>query len=163
MSYCESESIIMKPEYSVMQEEYCEYPFSIPEVTLDGFWEEYGPLKNIFSWGAESIVLVRDNKTIRYTTTLFTEILIKDEDGNTSWIDCRMVPSVSADIVEQREAKEFTIEEYDYDQFEKKKYKVMLEETSPLDRPELEIDSSKFNPDVIGPDKPIRTIGGFSF
>lgn len=165
-SYCATERIIMKPDNSVIEDEFNEYPFSIPEVILDGSWEQYGPPKDIFSCGDDSIIVIRDNETIIYTKKIFAELLVKDKDGNTSWIDSRTVPfdgSFSyADIVELREANEFTIVKYDYDKFEKKKYKVMLEETTPLNNPKLEIDSGKLSLDVIESDKP-RTFGGFSF
>lgn len=147
-SYCTGGTIIMKPDDSVSRNEFEEYPFGIPKIILDGFYEYYCPPKDVFSWGEDSVIVIKENIVSKYNKILFTELLVKNKDGNTVWIDSRDVPFDGsfkyADIVDQRGAEEFTIEEYDLEKSEKKKYKVMLEETIPMEKWEIDEYSKKF-------------------
>lgn len=121
-----------RSEYSMGLDE---YPFAIPKVYLDGYGEEYYP-QTLFSWADDSIVLIRDKKVVRCTHSKFVELLAKDEDGNIVWMDGRNAPYSGCwdgeYLDEHRNASEYTIEEYNLETKEKKKYKMVLMETSQM-------------------------------
>lgn len=89
-----------------------------------------------FDWNDEFVIVVRDNLILKYTESTFCETLVKDPDGKKSWMNGPIVEFLgydSEDVEEVIERKRYTIEEFDFDKFEKRKYKVVFEETSSID------------------------------
>ena len=139
-SYYYGGKVEMKPEIEenvgndFMEDE--GYPFAIPKVYLEGCGEQYYP-QLVFDWDDNSVVLVRDKHVLRYTRSNFVELLAKDEEGNIVWMDGRTAPYSDCwggkYLDEERGAIEYSIEEYDLEQSEKKTYKVVLKETSKMD------------------------------
>ena len=112
------------------------YPFREPKVYLDRTCESYNP-QHSFSWGADSVVLVRDTTVVEYTKTNFTELLAKDKEGNIIWVDGRSAPySECWDgkyLDETRAAQEFKVTLYDIKTSQKKRYKMVLDEMTEFD------------------------------
>ena len=112
------------------------YPFEIPKVYLEGTGVTYFP-QNIFSFDDDSVVVVREKSIVKYTKTSFAELLVKNENGDVVWLDARNVPCsdrwYGVYLNEERGAWEYKVEEYDLETFKKRKYKVVIEETTDLD------------------------------
>lgn len=112
-----------------------EYPLSIPRVYLEGSCETYYP-QIAFGWSDDTIVVARDNFLIKYTKHCYCELLAEDENGNVIWVDGRTAPYSGCwkgkYLNEVRGALSYDIEEFHFDTFEKKTYKVTLDSTSPI-------------------------------
>lgn len=122
----------INPEDDYM-DDYESYPFEEPKVYLDGTRETYYPQYS-FSWGDDSVVLVRDTTVIEYTKSSFTELLAKDKDGNIIWVDGRSAPYSDCwdgeYLDETRDGQEFKVTLYDIKTSQKKRYKMVLDETT---------------------------------
>ena len=109
------------------------YPFEEPKVYLDGTCETYHP-QHSFSWGDDSVVLVRDTTVVEYTKSSFTELLAKDKDGNIIWVDGRRAPYSNCwdgeYLGDTRAGQEFKVTLYDIKTSQKKRYKMVLDKTS---------------------------------
>ena len=127
-----AEKNIINPEDDYM-DDYESYPFEEPKVYLDGTRETYYPQYS-FSWGDDSVVLVRDTTVIEYTKSSFTELLAKDKDGNIIWVDGRSAPYSDCwdgeYLDETRAGQEFKVTLYDIKTSQKKRYKMVLDETT---------------------------------
>lgn len=138
-SICYGGSVRMNPEvenenrYPMFDDG---YPYSIPKVYIQGCGEVYNR-QYAFNWDDDSVVEVRGKQLIKYTKTNFLELLAKDEKGEIVWVDCRSAPySECWDgeyLDDVRVASEYSVEEYDFDKLEKRRYKVTLDETSKFD------------------------------
>ena len=126
----EKNNINPKDDY---MDDYDSYPFEEPKVYLDGTCETYHPQYS-FSWGDDSVVLVRDTTVIEYTKSSFTELLAKDKDGNIIWVDGRGAPYSNCwdgeYLGDTRAGQEFKVTLYDIKTSQKKRYKMVLDETS---------------------------------
>ena len=60
-----------------------EYPRDVPKVYIDARREDYYP-QVLFSWGDDSVAIVRDTSIVEYTKTAHFELLAEDEKGNIS-------------------------------------------------------------------------------
>ena len=67
------------------------YPYSIPKVYLDGVGESYFP-QWCFNWDNDSVVVVRDKHVVKYTKSVYLELLAKNEAGEIVWMDGRTAP-----------------------------------------------------------------------
>ena len=112
------------------------YPYEVPKVYLDGRGETYYP-QCVFSWNADSVVVVKDKRVMKYTRSSFVEILAKNEDGEIVWMDGRNAPYSDCwggeYLDESRPAQEYSITEYDLETHKKKEYKVVLKEEKNFD------------------------------
>lgn len=134
--------LLMKPEKTNTNpkddyiDDYTSYPFEEPKVYLDGTCETYHPQYS-FSWGDDSVVLVRDTTVVEYTESSFTELLAKDKDGNIIWVDGRGAPYSDCwdgeYLNETRGGQEFKVVLYDIETLQKKRYKMVLDETTEFD------------------------------
>ena len=126
----EKNNINPKDDY---MDDYDSYPFEEPKVYLDGTCETYHPQYS-FSWGDDSVVLVRDTTVIEYTKSSFTELLAKDKDGNIIWVDGRGAPYSNCwdgeYLGDTRAGQEFKVTLYDIKTSQKKRYKMVLDETT---------------------------------
>ena len=120
-------SILMLPDESGKS-------YDGPKIILDGFVEDYMPPKDVYSWSEDSVVTVKGKVVTKFIKASFTEQLVEYEDGKRVWFDSREVPfGVELDfrfVGDIRDAKAYTIEEYNLDKGEKKTYKVTLVETA---------------------------------
>ena len=113
-----------------------EYPFSIPKVYLDATSvTDYS--SSVSSCFDDSIIEVTDEFLTRYTNKIYYEALVKDDNGNKTWIDGRTIHSENgwdeAPYEKARIAMGYEIERIDLNSLEKTKYKVTLESTSKMD------------------------------
>ena len=126
----EKNNINLEDDY---MDDYDSYPFEEPKVYLDGTCEMYHPQYS-FSWGDDSVVLVRDTTVVEYTKSCFTELLAEDKDGNIIWVDGRRAPYSNCwdgeYLGETRDGQEFKVTLYDIKTSQKKRYKMVLDETS---------------------------------
>ena len=148
-------SVRMNPEiknekFNTMFEE--GYPFTMPIVHLVGSGEEYYP-QLAFSWCDDSVVFSRNKQVIKYTRSSFVELLAKNEAGEIVWMDGRNAPYSSCwngeYLNEDREAHEYTIEEYDLETKKKRKYKVSFEEETDFDSWDYRLMSRYVDPDKL--------------
>ncbi len=113
-----------------------EYPFSIPKIYLKGFKEEQYP-EDLLSWGRDSVIVTNDKILTRYTKSGYFESVTEDENGMTIWVDGRTVPYEECwkrkYLGEYGGVEEIVVEEFNLETLEKKKYKVTLDSTSPMD------------------------------
>ena len=119
----------------------CDFTYQIPKVYFECVgevenFEDENPLKLGFDWRGDSMVVVKDNRAVRYTEYDYYELLMADLDGKTEWKDGRLVDIIGWDLDQAkdiRKAKSYMIEEYDWNSSLKRRYKVILEETSKLE------------------------------
>ena len=110
-----------------------EFSPEIPVVFCSGFTDVYD--EPIFNWVNDSIVVKRGNKIVEYSDSTYYDVLFENENEESSWIDGRVsnITGVDADkVVDVRERKEYKVVEYDLEKSLKRKYKVILEETSDM-------------------------------
>lgn len=113
-----------------------EYPRDIPKVYIDARCEDYYP-QVLFSWGDDSVAVVRDASIVEYTKSAHFELLAEDENGNIIWVDGRTAPYEGCwggkYLGEYRCAQTYSVVEYDLESLEKRTYKVIPETTSEFD------------------------------
>ena len=131
--------ILLKPVEEEKQEDnygYEEYPFEKPTVYLHGAVETYYP-QTIFSWSDDSVLVVRENRVVKYTRSTFTELLAKDEKGDIVWMDGRCAPYSNCwkgeYLDEYRGGEEFTIKTYDLKTMKKQSFKAVLQKEEDMD------------------------------
>lgn len=131
------------------------YPHKTPKVYVEGYGESYFP-QWCFDWADDSVIMVRDKRLVKYTYSRFVELLAKNEGGEIVWMDGRTAPYSNCwegeYLNEYRGAQEYTVEEYDFERFEKRKYKVILDETSKLDANNLHGMYGFLDSEVVGSD-----------
>lgn len=132
MQAIENDKNVIDDEFSYL----AEYPYSVPDIFLDGCGEAYYP-QSVFDWNDDSVVSVREKKVIVYTKSDFLELHAKDKDGNIIWVDGRTAPYANCwdgeYLDDVRYAQEYTIEEYNLETLEKKKYRMVPDETTIFD------------------------------
>ena len=116
------------------------YPLREPTVYLEGVVEEYYP-QTVFSWSDDSVVVVRENRVIRYTRSSFTELLAKNEKGDIVWMDGRNAPYSSCwdgeYLDDERHGEEFTIHTYDLSTMKKQSYTAVLQKEEDMDNDDI--------------------------
>lgn len=112
------------------------YPYKVPKVYLEGVGECYYP-QMCFDWDDDSVVVIRDKRIVKYTSSFFVELLAKNEEGEVVWMDGRTAPYSGCwggeYLDEERPAHEYVITEYDLETYRKKEYKVVLKEEKNFD------------------------------
>ena len=133
-SYYYGGSIRMNPEVETEDRILPDhYPYQLPKVYIEGKgkrnhkWTQY-------DWGDDSVVEIRDKHIARYTRTAFAEMLVENKRGESVWVNSKNAASFpwfdEENIKDIRGAFEYKVEEYDLEKFEKRTYKVLLDETS---------------------------------
>ena len=121
---------------------YDRYPFPFPKVFLDGITESYYPQFD-FSWGKDSVVVVRDGEVDIFSKSDFTELHAIDENGKECWMDGRSAPYEDCwggkYLPERRPGQEYTITSYNTKTGQKKTYRVVLEEVTDMDETDARI------------------------
>lgn len=113
-----------------------EYPRDIPKVYIDAHREDYYP-QVLFSWGDDSVAVVRDTSIVEYTQSSHFELQAEDENGNIIWVDGKTAPYEGCwggkYLGEYRCAQTYSVVEYDLNSLVKKTYKVIADATSEFD------------------------------
>ena len=84
----------------------------------------------------DSVIMVKDNRAVKYTEVDHYEVLLTDLEGRTDWVDgipADIMGWDTEDAADIRTAKSYWIEEFDWSKSEKRRYKVVLEEISKLE------------------------------
>ena len=109
--------------------------FELPSIYYDGcnfaYDEEF-----MFDWAADSVLVKRAGRIIKYSEITSYDVLLKDEDSESTWYKgaaAEIWGATKDDVIDFRPTKEYTIEEYDLEKALKYRYKVTLEETSEMD------------------------------
>lgn len=128
------------------------YPFSIPNVYLDGSSETCSP--EIFaSKYVESLVVVNDMFLTKYINNVYYELLTIDQNGNEIWVDSRTIPledyAEDGLYKDARSAEEFKIERIELNSLEKKTFKVTPESTSQMDLDDFSKFVNYIDPNII--------------
>ena len=115
------------------------YPFVIPNVFLEGYFDQ------VFDEvGMKSLVLIERDKMVTYTRGSYLEIHKKDAAGNTVWVKSMDIEDINdvylddENWVDWREVKVHTITEHDYRTLEKKTYKLVLDETTKMNYEDIQ-------------------------
>ena len=131
--------ILLEPVEEEKREEdygYEGYPLRKPTVYLEGVTEAYYP-QTMFGWDDDSVVVVRENRVVKYTRSSFVELLAKDEKGNIVWMDGRNAPYSDCwdgeYLDDYRGGEEFTIKTYDLSTMKKQSYKAVLEKEEEME------------------------------
>ena len=112
-----------------------DFTYRIPQV----YFEYHGDVdhsQKVFDSRGDSVIMVKDNRAVRYTEFDYHELLMTDPNGQTEWVDGRLADIMGwdiEDVSETRKAKSYWIEEFDWNNSVKRKYKVTLESTSKLE------------------------------
>lgn len=107
----------------------------VPKIYFDGVRELYAE-DYMYDWILDSVIMVKDDHIVKFTESTCNEMLLKDEDGESVWVDGVMAQIVGADVTERedlRVLREYWVEVYDLKKGEKKRSKVVFEESSPMD------------------------------
>ncbi len=112
------------------------FPNAIPTIYLEGSGEILCS-QPCGSYSDDIVMVVGGKSVIEYCKSDFVEFLSKDKNGNTVWIDGRKTHCHDdwdeEDIDCLRNAREYTITEYDLEALEKREYKVILDKTMKFD------------------------------
>lgn len=117
-----------------------DFTYQVPQVYFECLGEtDNSPVA--FDWSDNSVITVKDNRVVKYTECTLYELLMTDANGESSWVDGRLADCMGWNVknVKQiRPKKSYMIEEYDLNNSEKRRYKVVLEETTNFEEYELE-------------------------
>jgi hypothetical protein len=108
--------------------------FEMPKVYYDGF-SDVSDDEPMFDCSDDTLLVKRGDRVIKYTELSMCDVLVRDERGEPTWMNGQVasIEGVTADdVTDYSPTKEFRIEEYDFSKAEKKRYRVILEETSAM-------------------------------
>jgi hypothetical protein len=115
-----------------------DFTYQMPRVYFE-CWGEINDSHSVFDWNDDSVITFKDNCAVKYTESTYCEFLMPDENGNENWFIGKYEWLGEEDLKYVREirpVKSFMIEEFDWNRSEKRRYKVILEETSKLEERE---------------------------
>ena len=112
-----------------------DFNYQVPRVYFECLGE-INDSQSVFNWDDASVITFKDNCVVRYTKSTYCEFLMLDEKGEEIWLigkhECLGEEDLKY-IREVRPVKSYMIEEFDWNKSEKRRYKVVLEETSKLE------------------------------
>lgn len=86
-------------------------------------------------WNQHSVFVHNNKHIVKYSEDTFLDLLLENEDGSTSLLDSRVCTVIDIDedrVVDIHPSNQYYIEDYDLEKSVKRKYKVILEETSEM-------------------------------
>ena len=112
------------------------FTYQVPQV----YFECNGEIDNsqlALDYRVNSVTMVKENCAVKFTEFDHYEILMTNSKGEPEWVD-----RIAADIMgwdvesfnEIRPVKSYFIEEFDWNKSEKRRYKVVLEDISKLEK-----------------------------
>ena len=130
-----SDALKLKYEHLEDNPEICGYPFTLPEVYLNGNGT-YDSKFPIFNREDDSVVLVRNNCILEYMLSTYTELLLANTDGETLWVEGEKIEDQEYEnmkfLGEMRGANRYTITEFDLEKREKRTCSVTLDKFAPM-------------------------------
>lgn len=136
--YYRSCSVPVKPEMEkadIVIEDEDVGCFELPSIYYDGCSFAYDE-EFMFDWADDSILVKRAEHIIKYSQITGYDVLIKDEDGEPTWYKgptAELCGATKEEVIDFRQMKDYWIEDYDLEKSVKRRYKVILEETSEMD------------------------------
>ena len=112
-----------------------DFTYQVPQVYF-ACLGEINHSQQAFDCRYDSVIMVKDNRAVKYTEIDSYEVLLTDVNGRTNWVDGVVAEIMGWDIKDAadiRTAKSYWVEEFDWNKSEKRRYKVILEETSKLE------------------------------
>ena len=112
-----------------------DFTYRVPQVYFE-CQGEINHSERTFDYQFDSVIMVKDNRAVKYTEIDHYEVLLTDVDGRTDWVDGQVADIMGWDLQyasDIRTAKSYWVEEFDWNKSEKRRYKVILEETSKLE------------------------------
>ena len=136
-----------------------DFTYRVPQV----YFECLGEINHsqlAFDSRYDSVIMVKDNRAVKYTEIDHYEVLLTDLDGRTDWVDGMVADIMGWDIdaADIRTAKTYWIEEFDWNNAVKRKYKVILEETSKLEEYDAGYLKSVIDSKCIGEEYALRDL-----
>lgn len=113
-----------------------DFAYKIPRI----FFECGGEIddsNNAFNWSSNSVIVEEGNRTVKYVDYTSHELLVTDLNGHKDWVDGVLADFMGwnvDDVTETREVQTRWVEEYDWEKSEKRKYRLVLEETSTIEK-----------------------------
>lgn len=113
------------------------YPFKVPDVTLDGYVDDY-LTRWFYSSACDSVIIRRDEEVIEYSKKSYCKVYVNDKDGE-RLCDFNEVPKdyiwdQTTDIVD---VDDYFVKEYDLKNHKVKKYKMVLDKEENMTEYEL--------------------------
>ena len=126
-------SVPMKAEVEkkdfMSEDEFC---YQMPKMYFECTGEVYDS-QSVFQWSDDSLIVMKDNYIVKYTESKFRDVLVKDVNGESAWMGCRLADVcgfTDQDVEDSIERKRYVVEEYDLDKAEKRTYSVILKRTA---------------------------------
>ena len=112
-----------------------DFTYQVPRVYFECLGESTDT-QMALEWDDASVITFKDNRAVKYTERTYHEFLLPNENGEESWYTGEYGFLGEDDLKYARDirpVKSYTIEEFDWNKSEKRRYKVILEETSKLE------------------------------
>lgn len=112
-----------------------DFTYQVPRVYFECLGE-INDSQSVFDWNDASVITFKDNCAVKYTESTYCEFLMPCENGEKNWFIGQYEFLGEEDLKyasEIRPVKSYMIEEFDWSKSEKRRYKVILEETSKLE------------------------------
>ena len=97
---------------------------------------EKKPDHKAFEWNTNSVIIADGKRAVEYVEDMCYEILLPDLEGRTSWESGPIADIMGWDIARAKDTRKIEkryINEYDFDKFEKRRYRLVLEKVSSID------------------------------
>ena len=94
----------------------------------------------VYDWRMDVLAMVKNQCAVKYIESTGIEVLLKNKYGESEWVKGKIAEILGIDIEgseDVREVTEYIVEVYDLEKGEKKKGKVVFEETSAMDEYDL--------------------------
>ena len=88
-----------------------------------------------YVWRSDSVTVVNNHHIVEYIELTSTEVLLKNQNGESEWVNEKAAEIVGIDIGNRenvRVVKDYFVEINDLEKGEKKRGKVVFEEPSPM-------------------------------
>ena len=112
-----------------------EVTYQMPTIGFECVGEVYDS-ESAFAWHEDSLFMMKDNRIVKFTEYNSHDVLLTDLQGQTKWIEGRLADCMGfwvENTDEFQKTRSYWIEEYDLDKLEKRKYKVILDSSSPIE------------------------------
>lgn len=104
-----------------------------------------------FEWSTNSVIVAGGSRIIEYVEDTFYELLMTDLEGRTCWESGPVADCMGWDVEDVKEIRKVEsrfIEEYDINNMEKRRYRLVLEEVLPIENYERSLLEDAFGEDV---------------
>lgn len=113
-----------------------DFSYKIPKICFECSGETDISNK-AFDWSDNSIIVEEGNCTVKYVNCTHHELLMTDLDGKTDWVNGVLASCMGwdvDDVTETQIVQTRWVEEYDWEKSVKRKYKLVLEEVSAIEK-----------------------------